>query len=381
MKIGVPREIKDNEARVAMTPEGVAKLVKSGNSVVVEIDSGLGSGYTNEQYEQAGANLVLTADAWAVDLVVKVKEPQESEYPYLGSQMVFTFFHLAGVAKSLTKQLLEKGTTAIAYESLEDENGLLPILAPMSAVAGNMSVLMGAYYLARFNKGNGMQLGAVLGKSYGKVVIIGDGVVGRHAAMVASAMGASVVVAGMDEGRWIENNKPLSVKVAFIESNKENILKQIAGADLVVGAVLCRGAKAPKVVTEEMLKAMSPGSVIVDVSIDQGGCFETSKPTTHSDPVFVKHGVIHYCVANMPGAYPKASTIALTDATIGYVQEIAENALNGFVADERKRKAINIYKGKISSEKIAKELGLVDYFQPVAECFRIESNGLAMRGK
>jgi alanine dehydrogenase len=373
MKIGVPREIKDNEVRVAMTPGGVARLVKSGNSVVVEIDAGLGSGYTNEQYEQAGANLVLTADAWAVDLVVKVKEPQESEYPYLGSQMVFAFFHLAGVAKSLTKQLLEKRTTAIAYESLEDENGLLPILAPMSAVAGNMSVLMGAYYLARFNKGSGMQLGTVLGKSYGKVVIIGDGVVGRHATMVAGAMGASVVVAGMDEARWIENNKQLSDKVAFIESNKQNILKQIAGADLVVGAVLCRGAKAPKVVTEEMLKAMSPGSVIVDVSIDQGGCFETSKPTTHSDPVFVKHGVIHYCVANMPGAYPKASTIALTDATIGYVQDIAENSLNGFVADERKRKAINIYKGKISSEKIAKELGLVDYFQPVADALGLKA--------
>jgi len=369
MKIGVPREIKDNEARVAMTPEGVAKLVKSGNIVVVEEGAGLGSGFTNEQYEQAGAILALTADAWEVDLVVKVKEPQESEYHYLENQMVFAFFHLAGVAKSLTKHLLEKGTTAIAYESLEDENGLLPILAPMSAVAGNMSVLMGAYYLAHFNKGSGMQLGTVLGRSYGKVVIIGDGAVGRHAAMVASAMGASVIVAGKNEARWIENNKQLSGKVTFIESNKENILKQIAGADLVVGAVLCRGVKAPKVVTEEMLKAMSQGSVIVDVSIDQGGCFETSKPTTHSEPVFIKHGVIHYCVANMPGAYPKASTIALTDATIGYIQEIAENALNGFVADEGKRKAINIFNGKMVSEKIAKELGLTGCFQPLIELF------------
>ncbi len=246
MKIGVPREIKDSEARVGMTPDGVAKLVKQGNTVVIEAGAGLGSGFTDEQYRQAGAVTGLTAEAWATDLVVKVKEPQEAEYCYLRKQMVFAFFHFAGVTKSLTKCLLESGTTAIAYELLEDENGLLPILAPMSAVAGNMSVLMGAYYLARFNKGNGMQLGAVLGKSYGEVLIIGDGVVGQHASMVASAMGAGVTVAGIDEARWVENNKKLSGRVAFIESNKENILTQIADADLVVGAVHSKGVRAKK---------------------------------------------------------------------------------------------------------------------------------------
>ncbi|NOQ77041.1 MAG: alanine dehydrogenase [Methylococcaceae bacterium] len=367
MKIGVPKEVKNNEARVAMTPAGVAMLVKLGHQVIVEQDAGLGSGFTNQQYEQEGACLGEVAEAWAVDLVVKVKEPQESEYGYLGKQMIFTFFHLAGVAKRLTMLLLEKGTTAIAYEALEDERGRLPILAPMSAVAGNMSVLMGAYYLARFNQGNGMQLGTILGKSYGKVVVIGDGVVGQHAAKVASAMGAKVIVAGLDEKQWLVQNEQLLPDVEFIQSNKANISRHIVDADLVVGAVLCRGGQSPKLVSEEMLKTMRPESVIVDVSIDQGGCFETSKPTTHSDPVFIRHGVTHYCVSNMPGAFPKASTIALTDVTISYIQDLAENALAGFIADKGKVKAINVYKGKIASEKIAKDLGLMDCYQPFDE--------------
>jgi len=367
VKIGVPKEVKDNEARVAMTPNGVARLKKSGNAIVVEVNAGIGSGFSNEAYEQAGAVLVNAAEAWDVDLVVKVKEPQESEYGYFKGQMVFTFFHLAGVAKSLTRHLVDKGITAIAYESLEDKNKLLPVLAPMSAVAGNMSVLMGAYYLARFNKGNGMQLGDVMGKSYGRVFIIGDGIVGRHAARVADAMGANVTVAGLDEEKWVAQNKAVLPKVHFIQSNKKNIAKQIEAADLVIGAVLCRGARSPKVVTEEMLKTMQRGAVIVDVSIDQGGCVETSKPTTHSEPVFVKHGVVHYCVSNMPGAYPKASTIALTDVTIDYVEDIAENDLVGFMKDKGKVKAINVYKRRIVSEKIAEELGLISLYQPIHE--------------
>lgn len=367
MKIGVPKEIKDKEARVAIIPTGVEKLVQTGNRVLIELDAGIASGFSNEQYQQAGAVMVSTDEAWAVDLVVKVKEPQESEYRYLASQIIFTFLHLAGVAKTLTEELVKKGTTALAYESLEDENGRLPILAPMSAIAGNMSVLMGAYYLARFNQGNGMQLGAVFNKSYGKVVILGDGVVGQHAAKVASAMGAKVMIAGLNEQRWLEINKELLPKVKFFKSNEENISRQIVDADLVIGAVLCRGEKAPKIITENMLKTMQTGSVVVDVSIDQGGCFETSKPTTHSAPVFIKHGVIHYCVTNMPGAYPKASTIALTDVTFKYIQDIADNFLDGVLSDKRRIKAISVFKGKIVSKKIAKELDLLEFYKPIEQ--------------
>ena len=366
MKIGVPKEIKDNEARVAITPDGVTELTQSGNKVVVEVNAGIASGFTNEQYQQAGAVMVFTAEAWKVDLVVKVKEPQESEYQYLGSQIVFTFFHLAGVAKSLTEALIKKGTTALAYETLEDERGRLPILAPMSAIAGNMSVLMGAYYLAQFNQGNGMQLGTILDKSYGKVVIIGDGIVGQHAAKVASAMGAHVTIAGRNEARWLKLHKDSFPEVSFVQSTKENISRQIVAADLVVGAVLCRGAKAPKLITEEMLKKMQTGAVIVDVSIDQGGCFASSRPTTHSDPVYIKNGVIHYCVSNMPGAYPKASTIALSNVTLGYIQEIAENSLNGFMSDKGKIKAINVFRGKIVSVKVAEDLGMLDSYESMA---------------
>lgn len=367
MKIGVPKEIKDQEARVAITPEGASTLVESGHSVVIETDAGTGSGFSDAQYQQVGTVIVSTAEAWNVDLVVKVKEPQESEYQYLTTQIVFTFFHLSGAAKSLTQELLKKGTTALAYETLEDEKGRLPILAPMSAIAGNMSVLMGAYYLAQFNQGNGMQLGTVLGKSYGKVVVIGDGVVGQHAAKVASAMGAKVFVAGLDKAKWLELKTPALSPVQFFYSNQQNISKHIVDADLVVGAVLCRAAKAPKVLTEAMLKTMQDGAVIVDVSIDQGGCFETSKPTTHSNPVYKKQGVIHYCVANMPGAYPRASTIALTTVTLKYIQEIAENSLDAFLADKEKIKAINVYKGSICSEQIAIDLNLMEYFKPVNE--------------
>lgn len=365
MKIGVPKEVKNNEARVAMTPVGVERLVRAGHAVYVEIDAGLGSGFLNEQYKEVGARLVHTHEAWAVELVVKVKEPQASEFQYLAKQMVFTFFHLAGVDRSVTESLLKNGTTAIAYESLEDESGRLPILAPMSAVAGNMSVLMGAYYLARFNQGSGMQLGSVLGKSYGKVLVIGDGVVGQHAAKVAAAMGASVTIAGLDEIDWKNKNKSLQLDINFVVSNKENIARQLLGVDLVVGAVLCRGAKATKVVSEEMIKTMEVGSVVVDVSIDQGGCFETSLPTTHSEPVFIKHGVIHYCVANMPGAYPRASTIALTDVTIGYVERLARQGLSALVADKHYRKAVNVCKGNIVIKQVAEELGMPELYKPI----------------
>jgi len=364
MKIGIPKEIKDKESRVAITPQGVAKLIQAQHSVFVQSNAGLDSGFSNEHYQAAGASLVSASEAWNTDLVVKVKEPQESEYQYLQQQIVFTFFHLAGVNKSLTEELIKKGTTAVAYESLEDQQGKLPILAPMSAVAGNMSVLMGAYYLAKFNQGNGMQLGTIMNKSYGKVVILGDGVVGQHAAHVAASMGAAVFIAGRHTEKWT-TLKASFPTVNFFISNPENISAHILDADLVIGAILSRGAKAPKIITESMLKTMPAGSVIVDVSIDQGGCFETSRPTTHSDPVFIKHGIVHYCVSNMPGAYPKASTLALTEASINYVLDLADNALNGFLSDKGKIKAINTYQSKITAEKVAEDLNLYDFFQPL----------------
>ncbi|MFZ2405818.1 MAG: alanine dehydrogenase [Methylobacter sp.] len=365
MKIGVPKEIKDQEGRVAVTPDGAHYLIQKGHQVFIETDAGLGSGFSNEQYERAGAQIVSTSAAWAVDLVVKVKEPLESEYPYLDRQIIFTYFHLAGVAASLTQELLKKGTTAIAYETLEDEQGRLPLLAPMSAVAGNMATLMGSYYLAKFNQGKGVQLGKVLGRRHGKVVIIGDGVVGQHAAQVADGMGANVFVAGVDPANMQKIKNTLLPDAEFFLSNPENISEHIKEADLVVGAVLVHGAKAPKIISEDMIKSMAKGSVVVDVSIDQGGCIATSKPTSHTHPVFINHDVIHYCVTNMPGAYPRTSTIALSDATLPYVLKIADAGKTSLMTDKILIKAINICDGKITCKAVAEGLGMLDSYQPI----------------
>jgi len=366
MKIGVPKEIKDQEGRVAVTPDGAHFLIQKGHQVFIETDAGLNSGFSNEQYQQAGAELVSTSVAWAVDLVVKVKEPLESEYQYLDRQIVFTYLHLAGVTPSLTQELLKKGTTAIAYETLEDEQGRLPLLAPMSAVAGNMATLMGGYYLAEFNQGRGVQLGKVLGKRHGKVVIIGDGVVGQHAAQVAMGMGANVFVAGIDPAKMQQTKAAILPDVEFFLSSPEAIAEHVKEADLVVGAVLIHGAKAPKIISEQMIKSMAKGSVVVDVSIDQGGCIATSKPTSHSNPVFIQHGVIHYCVTNMPGAYPRTSTIALSDATLPYVLQIADAGKASLMTDETLVKAINTCDGKITCKVVAEGLGMLDSYQPIA---------------
>lgn len=363
MKIGVVKEIKDKECRVSMAPNGVSKLCLAGHYVFVENGAGIDSGFSDEEYAKAGATIVSVDKAWNVELVVKVKEPVPSEYHYFDRQMIFTFFHLAGGDPELTRALMEAKVTAIAYETLEDEQGRLPILAPMSAVAGNMATLMGSYYLAGFNQGKGMQLGSVLGKSYGKVVIIGDGVVGQHAAHVAWAMGADVYIAGLDvvHGKQLVDSK-LSGAHYFL-SNQENIALHVKDADLVIGAVLCKGAKAPYVVTEAMIKQMSAGSVVVDVSIDQGGCIETSRPTSHSDPVFIKHKVIHYCVTNMPGAYPKTSTLALTEITMPYVLELAQNGLVMFKSNKNLAKAINTFAGYITHHNVAEGLGFQQFYK------------------
>src|SRR3989338_5360365 len=368
MKVGVVKEIKDKENRVALTPEGAKKLVKSGNIVLIEKDAGINSGFSNEEYKNAGAKIVDTETAWSAGLVIKVKEPLECEYKFLRQgQIVFTYFHLAGVTKTLTDALLKNKTTAVAYETVEDANGKLHLLAPMSAVAGNMSVIVGSYYLAKFNNGKGMQLGSVLGKKYGKVVIIGDGIVGKHAAKNAYGMGSNVYLFTRHQDKFAELKKEVGPELNCLLSTKENIAENVKDADLVVGAVLLKGAKAPFAVTEEMVKAMQPGSVIVDVSIDQGGCIETSKPTKHSDPVYVKHGVIHYCVTNMPGAYPRTSTFALTAATLQYALKLAKSGIKALKEDKGLAKGLNTYKGFITYKPVAGDLGMMDRFKEFEE--------------
>ena len=363
MRIGVVKEIKDKENRVALTPEGAKKLAAAGHVILVEDNAGLNSGFSNEEYKNGGAKIVDAETAWSADLVVKVKEPLEQEYKFLKNQIVFTYFHLAGVTKTLTEALLKNNTTAIAYETVEDGYNRLPLLAPMSAVAGNMAVQVGSYYLAKFNNGKGTLIGEVLGHFYGKVVIIGDGVVGRHAAKTSYGMGANVYLFGRHEERMDNLREFIGRKAHVFLSTPENISEHIKDADLVIGAVLLPGAKAPYVIAEKMVKTMQPGSVIVDVSIDQGGCIETSKPTTHSNPVFVKHGVTHYCVTNMPGAYPRTSTIALTAATLPYILKLAEKGINALKEDKGFAKGLNTYNGCITYKPVADALGMMDRFR------------------
>jgi alanine dehydrogenase len=361
MNIGVVKEIKDKENRVALTPHGARTLVQAGHAVRVESGAGLGSGFADADYAATGAALVTTADAWNTDLVLKVKEPMQAEYGFLRHQILFTYFHLAGMNPDLTMALLRQHTTAIAYETVEDEWGRLPLLAPMSAVAGNMAVSMGSYYLAHFNQGKGIQLGTVLGQAHGKVVIIGDGIVAQHAASTAAGLGAQVIIAGKQREKIAHLEDTRVGNVQFVMSTPDTIAEQLTDADLVVGAVLLHGAKAPHVVTEEMVRTMQPGSVIVDVSIDQGGCIETSRPTSLSDPVFIKHGVIHYCVTNMPGAYPRTATIARPNVTLPYTVQLAHYGLAPLRDDPGFGKGINTYKGYITSKPVAEALNLTSW--------------------
>ncbi|MEQ8233516.1 MAG: alanine dehydrogenase [Gammaproteobacteria bacterium] len=358
MLIGVPREIKDRENRVALTPAGVAALVGDGHVVRVEHAAGVGSGYDDAQYLAAGATLGSAADAWATELVVKIKEPLASEYPRLGGQLLFTYLHLAGVDAALTTALLDSGTTAIAYETVEQADGSLPLLAPMSAVAGSMAVIMGGFYLARGQGGRGMLLGTVLGRSYGEVLVIGDGVVGRHAALAALGMGARVSVATRHLEREGALKSAVGEGLQVIQSGPDELAAAAARADLVVGAVLLKGARAPHVLTRAMVADMQPGSVIVDVSIDQGGCIETSRPTSHSDPVYTECEVLHYCVTNMPGAYPRTSTQALTTATLPYVRRLAAQGLDALRADAGFARGVNVHAGRVRCAAVAAALDL-----------------------
>ncbi len=367
MRIGVPKEIKDNENRVALTPDGARHLLGAGHEVCVERGAGAGCGFSDRDYEEAGAALTSRDQAWNVELVVKVKEPLEAEYGLLRGQILFTYLHLAGVPEALTEALLASRTTAVAYETVEDSAGRLPLLAPMSAVAGSMAPIVGAYHLARFNGGRGMLLGRVLGQRYGRVIIVGDGVVGQHAAAVATAMGAEVSIFGLSEERGAELKERISPELSFVVSTTESLAAYVTGADLLVGAVLVEGARAPHLITEAMVRTMPQGSVIVDVSIDQGGCVETSRPTSHSKPTFVEHGVIHYCVTNMPGAYPRTSTFALTDATLPYVQCIATGGTAAFSDDRGLGHGVNTYAGHLTCAAVADALGWQERYRPLSE--------------
>jgi len=365
MLIGVPREIKDNENRVALTPSGAGILTGAGHAVLIEQGAGEGSGFPDDDYRLQGAKVVVRDEAWKAELVVKVKEPLPVEYRYLRGQIVFTFFHLAGVDPALTRALLESGTTALAYETLRDAAGRLPLLAPMSAIAGNMSVTVGSHYLARAQGGRGVQLGEVLGEPSGKVVIVGDGTVGRHAARTAAAMGARVSLAGRRPERGAELERAIAGHLSWFPAEPDRIAQALHDADLLVGAVLIPGARAPHVVSEAMVRGMPPGSVAVDVSIDQGGAIETSHPTSHGDPVFVTHGVTHYCVTNMPGAYPRTATCALTHATLPYLRRLADAGLDPWFRDPGLRAAINTWQGRITCRPVAEALGLEsDYADP-----------------
>ncbi|MDY6771630.1 MAG: alanine dehydrogenase [Candidatus Nanohaloarchaea archaeon] len=362
MLIGVPQERKDNENRVGMTPAGVQKLVSNGHTVRIEEGAGRGSGISDDAYRQAGAEFVGQDDSWDVDMVVKVKEPLESEYGYLDDQLIFTYFHLAAFP-DLTEKLLDTDVTAVAYETVE-EGGDLPLLRPMSQVAGRMAPLMGAYYQTRHNNGRGVLPPGMPGVEPADVTVVGGGTVGKNAAEVAAGMGADVTVLEIDQARMEHLEDVLPANVDTVLSNEVNIEKHVTGSDIVVGAVLVPGAAAPEVVTEDHVRGMDDGSVIVDVAVDQGGCVATTRPTHHSDPTYVEHGVVHYAVTNMPGAYARTATYGLTNATIDYAVELADKGWKQACQDNPAlRKGLNVAGGRVTEQPVAEEFGM-DYTPP-----------------
>ena len=361
MKIGVPKEIKTNENRIALVPAGAEALVAAGHSVQVEKGAGEGSGFSDELYQAAGATIAPdAATVWKnADMIMKVKEPIEREWPHMRrGQTIFTYFHFAADEK-LTRAHMDSGATCIAYETVELPSRELPLLTPMSEVAGRMAVQEGAKYLEKLYGGRGVLLGGVPGVAPAKVVVLGGGIVGINAAKIAAGMGAAVVVVdiSLERLRYLSDVMPANVQL--IHSNRHNILEQIEVADLVVGAVLIPGAKAPKLVRREDLKRMRPGAVIVDVAIDQGGCIETIKATTHENPTYVIDGIIHYGVANMPGGVPRTSTLALTNATLPYAQQLANKGWRQALKDNGALlKGLNIVDGKVTYPAVAEAFGL-----------------------
>lgn len=359
MKIGIPKELLNNENRVALTPSGVHTLTQAGHAITIETNAGLGSGFTDEEYEEMGAKIVKTAkEAWSNEMIMKVKEPVKSEYDYLQEeQIVFTYFHLASQPE-LTKVLIEKKVIAIAYETVQLPDRSLPLLTPMSEVAGYMATQIGAQYLEKSKGGKGVLLAGISGVKRGKVTIIGGGVVGTNAAKIAVGLGANVTLFDLNPTRLKQLNEYFGSSVNVLMSNSVDIAEAIAESDLAIGSVLIPGAKAPKLVTEEMVKSMDDGSVIVDVAIDQGGNFETSdRVTTHDDPIHVKHGVLHYSVSNMPGAVPRTSTIGLTNTTVPYALQIANKGYKkAALENEALAKGFNLLDGKVTNQGVASSL-------------------------
>ncbi|MDT0550207.1 MULTISPECIES: alanine dehydrogenase [Streptomyces] len=361
MKVGIPREVKNNEFRVAITPAGVHELVRGGHEVFVERGAGLGSSIADEEYTAAGAGILGSADdVWATaDLLLKVKEPVAEEYHRLRKdQTLFTYLHLAA-SKECTDALLESGTTAIAYETVETASRALPLLAPMSEVAGRIAPQVGAYHLMRSAGGRGVLPGGVPGVAAARAVVIGGGVSGWNAVQIALGMGFHVTLLDRDINKLREADKIFGNRVQTISSNAYELEKAVLAADLVVGAVLIPGAKAPKLVTNEMVSRMKPGSVLVDIAIDQGGCFEDSRPTTHAEPTFTVHDSVFYCVANMPGAVPNTSTHALTNATLPYIVELANRGWRDALRrDAALAKGLNVHEGEVVYGPVAEAHGL-----------------------
>lgn len=361
MKIGVPIEIKNNENRVGMTPSGVFELTKRNHTVYVQKNAGFGSGFFDKDYTKAGATILETIDEVyaAADMIVKVKEPIEQEYNLIKPHhIVFTYFHFAS-SEPLTKAMIKSKAVCIAYETVEDHDGALPLLIPMSEVAGRMSIQQGAKYLEKPIKGRGVLLGGVPGVPPGKVLILGAGIVGIQAAKMAAGLGANVIImdVNMKQLRHVCDIMPKNVITEF--SSEYNIRKHIKDSDLIIGGVLIKGAKAPKLITKDMLKDMRPGTVIVDVAVDQGGCFETTKATTHEEPTYIIDDVVHYCVANMPGAVPYTSTVALTNVTLPYIIKLAnEGWVKACQNSAPLNKGLNIVNGKIVYREIAEAFNL-----------------------
>ena len=360
MKVGVPKEIKVLEYRVGMIPSGVKELVEEGHEVFVETNAGMGIGMTDQDYIDAGATILSTPEEVfdISELIIKVKEPQLNECEMLKTgQVLFTYLHLAADPEQAAA-LVKSGVTAIAYETVTADNGSLPLLTPMSAVAGRLSIQAGAYALQKANGGRGVLLGGVPGVKAGQVLIIGGGVSGAHAAEMAVGLGAQVTILDLSSDRLNKLSNKFGDKVSTRVSSKELINELVIESDLVIGAVLVAGAAAPKLVTKEHVKQMRPGSVMVDISIDQGGCFETSKPTTHAEPTYIVDDVVHYCVTNMPGAVPRTSTFALTNETLPFIKSLANSGWqNALKNDGHLKKGLNVHAGSINFEAVADELG------------------------
>lgn len=356
MIIGVPREIKIEEFRVGLTPVGARELARGGHTVLVETDAGAGSGFLDDAYRKAGAETLPREAVFSrAELIVKVKEPVPSEYPLLREGVaLFTYLHLAPNPE-LTRLLLAKQVTGLAYETLE-RNDSLPLLAPMSEIAGRMAPLMAAFYLQKFKGGSGVLPTGVSGVKPGKTVVLGAGVVGTNAARVGMGLGMETVVINRDTAGLPRIDELFKGRVRTLPMTAHVLEEEIVDADIIVGAVLVPGGRTPVLITREMLGGMKKGSVIVDVSVDQGGCVETSRPTTHDDPVFVVDGIVHYCVANMPGAYPRTSTLALTNATLPYIKLLANMGVEKAIEQSEIRSALNIHQGKIANKALAKSM-------------------------